>query len=65
LSSLLLETFLARNFVDAMFREDFLQDAARVAREFGLDDAEQAAVVAMDRPGLRLAAQSFAAKRRD
>jgi hypothetical protein len=60
-----LETFLARLFTDAEFREAFMQDARRVAEAQCLDAAERDAVLAIDRPGLLLAAHSFAAKRRD
>jgi hypothetical protein len=60
-----LETFLARLFTDAEFREAFMQDARRVADAQCLDAAERDAVLAIDRPGLLLAAHSFAAKRRE
>ena len=60
-----LETFLARLFTDAEFREAFINDARQVADAQSLDAAERDAVLAIDRPGLLLAARSFAAKRRD
>jgi hypothetical protein len=60
-----LETFLARLFTDAQFREAFISNARQIADAQGLDCAEREAVLAIDRPGLLLAARSFAAKRRD
>ena len=64
MSSMRLETFLARLFVDSGFRENFLRDPRRVAEEHGLDGADQESALAIDRPGLLLAAQSFTAKRK-
>jgi len=58
-----LETFLARLFTDEKFREAFLDDARRAADAHELDAAERDAVLALDRPGLLLAARSYAAKR--
>lgn len=60
-----LETFLARLFTDAEFREAFINDARQLAEAQSLDAAELDAVLAIDRPGLLLAAHCFAAKRRD
>ena len=60
-----LETFLARLLTDAEFREAFINDARQVADAQDLDAAERDAVLAIDRPGLLLAARSLAAKRRD
>jgi hypothetical protein len=60
-----LETFLARLFTDAEFREAFINDAHQLAEAQSLDAAELDAVLAIDRPGLLLAAHCFAAKRRD
>jgi hypothetical protein len=42
-----------------------MKDARQVADAQSLDAAERDAVLAIDRPGLLLAARSFAAKRRD
>ncbi len=57
------EAFLARLYVDAEFRAAFLADPAGVARAAALDEDEVAAMAAIDRPGLALAARSFAHKR--
>ena len=64
MSSMQLETFLARLFVDSDFRENFLRDPRRVVEEHGLDGTDQESALAIDRPGLLLAARSFAAKRK-
>jgi len=58
-----LEVFLARLYTDARFRQAFLADPEEVARAHGLDDAEAAALRAIDRGGLELASGSFARKR--
>jgi hypothetical protein len=65
MSSMRLETFLARLFVDPDFRESFLRDPRRVVEEHGLDAAEQESALAIDRPGLLLTARSFTAKRKN
>ena len=57
------EAFLARLYVDADFRAAFLADPIGVARAQALDETEGAALAAIDRQGLRLAADSFAHKR--
>jgi hypothetical protein len=57
------EAFLARLYVDREFRAAFLADQTAVARAAALDDDEVAALAAIDRPGLLLAADSFAHKR--
>ncbi len=57
------EAFLARLYVDADLREAFLVDPERVARAAALPADEIAALVAIDREGLALAATSFAHKR--
>jgi hypothetical protein len=58
-----LEAFLARLYTDAEERTRFLQDRAGEARRAGLSAADEAAVLAIDATGLRLAARSFAHKR--
>ena len=58
-----LETFLARLYTDAPFREAFLRDPSGVAAGAGLDSQDCAALAAIDRTGLRMAATSYAAKR--
>jgi hypothetical protein len=65
MSSIPFETFLARLFADAKFREDFLRDPRRVVETQGFGPHEQAQALAIDRAGLVLAARSFAAKRAD
>jgi hypothetical protein len=65
MSSIPFETFLARLFADAEFRENFLRDPRPPVEAQGLDPEEQAAALALDRAGLILAARSFAAKRAD
>jgi len=57
------EAFLARLYVDAVFRAAFLADQLGVARAAGLEEDEVAALGAIDRQGLVLAANSFAHKR--
>jgi len=55
------EAFLARLYVDGEFRAAFLADPRRAAA--GLAPDEIAALEAIDREGLELAADSFARKR--
>jgi len=57
------EAFLARLYVDADFRAAFLADQTGFARGAGLAESEVAALAAIDRQGLLLAADSFAHKR--
>ncbi len=57
-----LETLLARLLIDARFREAFLRDPREIADAQGLDRAECEALLAIDRPGLLMAADSIAAK---
>ncbi len=57
------EAFVARLYVDADFRATFLAAPEQVARAAGLAPDEVAALVAIDREGLALAATSFAHKR--
>lgn len=58
------EAFLARLYVEADFRADFLLKPRETARAAGLSDAECEAVEKIDREGLKLAAASFAGKRK-
>jgi hypothetical protein len=58
-----IEIFLARLYTDDALRAAFLAQPDRVAREAGLDDATCAAVRAIDREDLVLAAGSYASKR--
>ena len=58
------EHFLARLYVDAEARTQFLADPRGEATAAGLADDEIAAAVCIDRVGLELAAASFAHKRR-
>ena len=57
------EALLARLYTDARFRKAFLSDPEAVAHAHGLDGNEVAALRAIDREGLELAARSFAHKR--
>jgi hypothetical protein len=57
------EALLARIYVEAEARARFLADPRGEAARAGLDVAEQEALAAIDRVGLRLAAHSFARKR--
>ena len=62
MSSQTLETLIARLLVDAGFRAEFLDDPRPILEALDLDAAERAALLAIDRPGLSLAARSIAAK---
>ena len=64
MSSARLEAFLARLYTDERALRAFLSSPASSARAAALDESEIAALVAVDRDGLVMAAQSFAAKRR-
>ncbi len=55
-----LEAYLARLFTDAEERERFLREGTAPA---GLSDAERASLAGIDRVGLRMAAESYGAKR--
>ena len=57
------EAFLAKIYVDARARAEFLADPIAAARKAQLTDAECEALLAIDRTGLEMAAASFARKR--
>lgn len=63
MSSVQLETFLARLYTDEAMRRRFLAAPEAEARAAGLAEPEVHALVAIDRTGLQLAAASFAQKR--
>ena len=63
MSAVTFEAFLARIYVDAEAREQFLADPRGEARSAGLTDEESEALANIDRVGLELAANSFARKR--
>jgi len=63
MSSENVETLMARLLVDAKFRAAFLRDPTRIAELDALTAAERAAMLAIDVPGLCMAARSIAAKR--
>ena len=63
MSSPRFERFLAQLYVDREIRERFLADPKGVASGAGLSQSECAAVVSIDRVGLKMAAESFARKR--
>jgi hypothetical protein len=58
-----LEAFLARIYVDAQARENFLANPRAAAAAAGLDRDETEAVAHIDRAGLRMAAESLRRKR--
>ncbi|HZN63323.1 MAG TPA: hypothetical protein VFC90_13035 [Planctomycetota bacterium] len=64
MSSPAFEGFLARLYVDSAFRARFLADPEGEARRAGLSCGDQAALRAIDRKGLELAAHSYEMKRR-
>ena len=59
------EAFLARVYVDPNFRELFLKDPRGEALRAGLTAEQAEALESIDGEGLRLAAMSFARKRRN
>ena len=63
MSSLALETYLARLYTDAAARRKFSADPGGEARRAGLSTAECRALAACDRVGLEMAAESFGHKR--
>jgi hypothetical protein len=63
MSAAQLEIFLARLYTDAALRERFLAQPEAVAHDAGLAREEIAALAAIDRTGLQMAAASFARKR--
>lgn len=63
MSAQAVETLLARLYSDERYRRRFLEAPQEAARAAGLDDAEAAALAAIDRVGLELAADSYARKR--
>jgi hypothetical protein len=58
-----IESLLARLYTDAALRAEFLADPRTVAQRAGLDAGGVAAMEAIDRVGLELAAESYARKR--
>ena len=58
-----IEIFLAKLYVDEAFRQKFLENPRREAREWGLSKAQVDSLQFLDLPGLRLAVNSFAQKR--
>jgi hypothetical protein len=63
MSSVALETYLARLYADPAARARFDADPAGAVAQAGLSEAECAAMVACDRVGLAMAAESFGNKR--
>jgi hypothetical protein len=61
--SIAFEAFLVRLYTDATLRRRFLADARGEAARAGLGADEIEALVAIDRVGLALAAESYARKR--
>ena len=63
MSSVVLESFLARLYTDADALERFNADPKGEAMRAGLSAAECAALAECDRTGLQMAAESFGHKR--
>ena len=63
MSAAAVEILLARLYTDPEVRRDFLRDPAGVARAAGLEAGEVAAMQAIDRAGLEMAAESYRRKR--
>jgi hypothetical protein len=63
MSSPAIEAFLARLYTDGALLTAFLEAPDETARAAGLDAAAIAALCAIDRDGLAMAARSFRAKR--
>jgi hypothetical protein len=63
MSAAALETFLARLYTDADVRREFLADPRAVACRCGIAGGDLEAIVAIDRVGLELAAESYSLKR--
>ncbi len=63
MNSLSMEAFLARLYTDAVTRENFLSDPEAAARTAGVSDEDIAALMQIDRSGLRMAAASYGRKR--
>ncbi|MES2355520.1 MAG: hypothetical protein V4568_14180 [Pseudomonadota bacterium] len=58
-----LEVFLARLYTDETTLQHFLENPHKHAMQTGLDEADIAALMHIDRVGLRMAATSYALKR--
>jgi len=63
-SSARLETFLARLYCERFYLDEFMAAPETVVQQAGLERQEQQAALAIDRPGLLLAARSYDLKRR-
>lgn len=57
------EAFLAKLYVDDLFRAAFLKDPLATARQAGLSGRECEALAAIDREGLEMASSSLLRKR--
>lgn len=58
------EVFLAKIYVNAEYRSQFLADPRGTAQQAGLSEAECEALNSIDRTGLEMAARSLARKRK-
>ena len=65
MSSPALEAFLARLYADAAALERFLADSPAALTDADLAPDDRAALLAIDRSGLVMAARSYRAKRSD
>jgi hypothetical protein len=63
MSGITLEAYLAKLYTDLDTREAFLADPEYAARTEGISDADVAALLNIDKVGLRMAAASYAHKR--
>jgi hypothetical protein len=59
-----LEVVLARLYADAPFRDFFLVEPKEALKEYSLTEDEGRDLIAIDRPGLLMASQSYLRKRR-
>lgn len=63
MSSVALEAYLARLYIDPVARKQFLANPAGAACKFGLTEADANALHNIDKAGLQMAAASYAHKR--
>lgn len=64
MSALTFETTLARLYIDPKFREQFLSNPLEALAPWDLSEEEKQDLMAIDKAGLLMAAQSFFHKRK-
>ena len=64
MSAIALEAYLSKLYTDVDAREAFLADPERAARNEGISNADAVALRDIDKTGLRMAAASYAHKRK-